>query len=122
MKMLFSITFLMALATFISASPTEALKNVILQPNNGKVHVEKIDSFSAFSNFRKVESSILLHDTFSPYLLQDDNASLSVGKCTIHICTKLDNGVVIEGVIVIEGIPWYECLAIKVYDFFSNDF
>ena len=44
------------------------------------------------------------------------------GKCTIKVHTELDNGVVIEGTVVIEGIPWYECIGIKIYDLFSSTF
>jgi hypothetical protein len=45
-----------------------------------------------------------------------------VGICRIHIHTEFDNGVVIDGTVEIEGIPWYKCLAIKAIDFFSNGF
>lgn len=46
----------------------------------------------------------------------------TLGKCTIKVYAEFDNGVVIEGTVVIEGIPWYECLAIKIYDLFSSNF
>lgn len=42
--------------------------------------------------------------------------------CTIHVSFTTDDGTHIEGELTFVGIPWWECVAIKIGNFLSKIF
>lgn len=42
--------------------------------------------------------------------------------CTIHVSFTTDDGTRIEGELTFVGIPWWECVAIKIGNFLSKIF
>jgi hypothetical protein len=115
MKPLFSLLIMLAFVNIITAaSPIDSL---------GAVFIPKQSMLENAKKHQALIPAIESTDLANSYYTIDSEEQLNVfGKCTIKVRTELDNGVVIEGTVVIEGIPWYECLGIKIYDVFSSNF
>lgn len=73
---------------------------------------------------KKIETTSVekFEETNSVQLLQNSEKNPVVSTCTIKVNTEFDNGTRIEGTITITGISWWDCLKLKVYDLFSDDF
>lgn len=117
MRTLFFLIATLVYANCLSASSQADFKGAGL--NQLMSNVEEVQK----ENVLESVSGLLSEYTRNQVVKVSSEAQPNLfGKCTIKVHAEFDNGVVIEGTVVIEGIPWYECLAIKIYDLFSSDF
>ena len=117
MRPLFFLTIMLVFANCLSAS-----SQIDSKENEPDLAVSKLEKVQE----QKVLESVLglsNEHTNNKVIAIASEAQLNFfGKCTIKVHAEFDNGVVIEGTVVIEGIPWYECLGLKIYDLFSSEF